>query len=134
VGVVFQKSNPFPKSIYENVAYGIRINGMAKDRSDLNYRVEESLALGRVGESLRRVEECFLELSENSIDCSMRFNSGTCLSCAKGVFQRNARRQGDLKGCFRHESPILPPDLRRRLDEPPPESRHRIPPGRDSRS
>jgi phosphate transport system ATP-binding protein len=44
VGMVFQKSNPFPKSIFENVAYGIRINGLAKDRSDLNYRVEESLA------------------------------------------------------------------------------------------
>ena len=29
VGMVFQKSNPFPKSIFENVAYGIRINGMA---------------------------------------------------------------------------------------------------------
>jgi phosphate transport system ATP-binding protein len=43
VGMVFQKSNPFPKSIFENVAYGIRINGMARDRADLNYRVEESL-------------------------------------------------------------------------------------------
>jgi phosphate transport system ATP-binding protein len=43
VGMVFQKSNPFPKSIFENVAYGIRINGMARDRSDMNDRVEESL-------------------------------------------------------------------------------------------
>ena len=43
VGMVFQKSNPFPKSIFENVAYGIRINGMARDRADLSYRVEESL-------------------------------------------------------------------------------------------
>ncbi len=43
VGMVFQKSNPFPKSIFENVAYGIRINGMAKDRADLAQRVEESL-------------------------------------------------------------------------------------------
>ena len=43
VGMVFQKSNPFPKSIFENVAYGIRINGMAKDRTDLAQRVEESL-------------------------------------------------------------------------------------------
>jgi phosphate transport system ATP-binding protein len=43
VGMVFQKSNPFPKSIFENVAYGIRINGMARDRADLNARVEESL-------------------------------------------------------------------------------------------
>src|SRR5918993_1274566 len=43
VGMVFQKSNPFPKSIFENVAYGIRINGMASDRTDLAQRVEESL-------------------------------------------------------------------------------------------
>jgi phosphate transport system ATP-binding protein len=43
VGMVFQKSNPFPKSIFENVAYGIRINGMAADRADLSNRVEESL-------------------------------------------------------------------------------------------
>ena len=43
VGMVFQKSNPFPKSIFENVAYGIRINGMASDRADLAHRVEESL-------------------------------------------------------------------------------------------
>ena len=32
VGMVFQKSNPFPKSIFENVAYGLRINGMATAR------------------------------------------------------------------------------------------------------
>ena len=33
VGMVFQKSNPFPKSIFENVAYGLRINGMAKGKA-----------------------------------------------------------------------------------------------------
>src|SRR6187549_1219170 len=38
VGMVFQKSNPFPKSIFENVAYGIRINAMAQDRIDLANR------------------------------------------------------------------------------------------------
>jgi phosphate transport system ATP-binding protein len=43
VGMVFQKSNPFPKSIFENVAYGLRINGMARDRADLAQRVEQSL-------------------------------------------------------------------------------------------
>jgi phosphate transport system ATP-binding protein len=43
VGMVFQKSNPFPKSIFENVAYGLRINGMARNRSELAGRVEESL-------------------------------------------------------------------------------------------
>jgi phosphate transport system ATP-binding protein len=43
VGMVFQKSNPFPKSIFDNIAYGLRINGMAGTRSELAGRVEESL-------------------------------------------------------------------------------------------
>ncbi|HMO81138.1 MAG TPA: phosphate ABC transporter ATP-binding protein PstB [Pyrinomonadaceae bacterium] len=43
VGMVFQKSNPFPKSIFENVAYGIRINGLHSGKSDLDARVEKAL-------------------------------------------------------------------------------------------
>lgn len=43
VGMVFQKSNPFPKSIFENVAYGIRINGIHKDKADMEARVEKAL-------------------------------------------------------------------------------------------
>jgi phosphate transport system ATP-binding protein len=43
VGMVFQKSNPFPKSIFENVAYGIRINGIHSGKTDLNDRVEKAL-------------------------------------------------------------------------------------------
>jgi phosphate transport system ATP-binding protein len=43
VGMVFQKSNPFPKSIFENVAYGVRINKMAENNGDLNDRVEKAL-------------------------------------------------------------------------------------------
>ena len=43
VGMVFQKSNPFPKSIFENVAYGIRINRIHSDKADLNDRVEKAL-------------------------------------------------------------------------------------------
>ena len=41
--MVFQKPNPFPKSIFENVAYGIRINGMHSNKSDLEERVEKAL-------------------------------------------------------------------------------------------
>jgi len=44
VGMVFQKSNPFPKSIFENVAYGVRINRMARNNADLNERVEKALS------------------------------------------------------------------------------------------
>ncbi len=42
VGMVFQKSNPFPKSIFENVAYGLKINGI-KDKAFIIERVEQSL-------------------------------------------------------------------------------------------
>ena len=42
VGMVFQKSNPFPKSIFDNVAYGLKINGL-KNRTELALRVEKSL-------------------------------------------------------------------------------------------
>ena len=43
VGMVFQKPNPFPKSIYENVAYGPRIHGLASDRAELDEIVQTSL-------------------------------------------------------------------------------------------
>ncbi|GJL94997.1 MAG: phosphate import ATP-binding protein PstB [Hyphococcus sp.] len=43
VGMVFQKPNPFPKSIYDNVAYGPRIHGLATKKNDLNEIVETSL-------------------------------------------------------------------------------------------
>ncbi len=43
VGMVFQKPNPFPKSIYDNVAYGPKIHGMARNKSDLDEIVETSL-------------------------------------------------------------------------------------------
>jgi phosphate transport system ATP-binding protein len=43
VGMVFQKSNPFPKSIFENVAYGLRINRLTRSREEMRARVEASL-------------------------------------------------------------------------------------------
>jgi phosphate transport system ATP-binding protein len=43
VGMVFQKPNPFPKSIYENVAYGPRIHGLAATKADMDAIVEKSL-------------------------------------------------------------------------------------------
>src|SRR4029079_19182528 len=64
VGMVFQKSNPFPKSIFENVAYGIRINGMARDRADLAVRVEESLRHAALWDEVKdRLHEPALALS-----------------------------------------------------------------------
>jgi phosphate transport system ATP-binding protein len=43
IGMVFQKPNPFPKSIFDNIAYGLRINGMAGSREHLEEVVEKSL-------------------------------------------------------------------------------------------
>jgi phosphate transport system ATP-binding protein len=43
VGMVFQKSNPFPKSIFDNVAYGLRINRLTSSRDELGERVEQAL-------------------------------------------------------------------------------------------
>ena len=43
VGMVFQKPNPFPKSIYDNVAYGARIHGLSTDKAELDQIVENSL-------------------------------------------------------------------------------------------
>ena len=64
VGMVFQKSNPFPKSIFENVAYGIRINGLADSRSELHGRVEESLKAAALWDEVRdRLHESALALS-----------------------------------------------------------------------
>ncbi len=64
VGMVFQKSNPFPKSIFENVAYGLRINGMARTRAELSDRVEESLRQAAIFEEVKdRLHESALALS-----------------------------------------------------------------------
>jgi phosphate transport system ATP-binding protein len=53
VGMVFQKSNPFPKSIFENIAYGVRLNGLAKSRADLHARVEESLRAAAIWDEVK---------------------------------------------------------------------------------
>jgi phosphate transport system ATP-binding protein len=64
VGMVFQKSNPFPKSIFENVAYGLRINGLAKTRAALQARVEESLRAAAIWDEVKdRLHESALALS-----------------------------------------------------------------------
>lgn len=48
VGMVFQKPNPFPKSIYDNVAYGPRIHGLARNKADLDEIVEQALRRGAI--------------------------------------------------------------------------------------
>ena len=52
IGMVFQKSNPFPKSIYENIAYGPRINGI-KDKTELDEIVETSLRKAAIWDEIK---------------------------------------------------------------------------------
>src|SRR5205823_2852873 len=64
VGMVFQKSNPFPKSIFDNIAYGLRINGLAGSRAELHGRVEESLRAAAIWDEVKdRLHESALALS-----------------------------------------------------------------------
>ncbi|MET0365947.1 MAG: phosphate ABC transporter ATP-binding protein PstB [Sphingobium sp.] len=53
VGMVFQKPNPFPKSIYENVAYGPRIHGLASSKADMDVVVEQSLRRAGLWEEVK---------------------------------------------------------------------------------
>ncbi len=63
VGMVFQKSNPFPKSIFDNVAYGLRVNGM-RHNSDLEEAVEKSLKRAALWDEVKdSLHKSALELS-----------------------------------------------------------------------
>ena len=53
VGMVFQKPNPFPKSIYDNVAYGPKIHGLARNRAELDDIVERALRRGAIWEEVK---------------------------------------------------------------------------------
>ena len=64
VGMVFQKSNPFPKSIFENVAYGLRINGLTTSKTELADRVEASLRAAALWDEVKdRLSASALALS-----------------------------------------------------------------------
>ena len=63
VGMVFQKPNPFPKSIFENVAYGLRVNDI-RDKTFITQRVEESLKAAALWEEVKdKLKKSAFELS-----------------------------------------------------------------------
>ena len=63
VGMVFQKSNPFPKSIFDNIAYGLRIGGI-RDKRELTRHVEKSLVRAALWDEVKdRLQESALSLS-----------------------------------------------------------------------
>src|SRR5438552_1985157 len=63
VGMVFQKPNPFPKSIFENVAYGLRVNGIS-DKKFIEERVERSLVQSALWDEVKdKLKKSAFELS-----------------------------------------------------------------------
>ena len=64
VGMVFQKANPFPRSIFDNVAYGLRINGMTRSKAELAEKVEASLRAAVLWDEVKdRLKESAFGLS-----------------------------------------------------------------------
>ena len=64
VGMVFQKSNPFPRSIFDNVAYGLHINKLTRSKAELNDRVEASLKAAAIWDEVKnRLKESAYGLS-----------------------------------------------------------------------
>jgi phosphate transport system ATP-binding protein len=64
IGMVFQQPNPFPKSIYENIAFGVRLNGFKGSKSDMDSIVEESLHKAAVWDEVKdKLQQSGLALS-----------------------------------------------------------------------
>ena len=63
VGMVFQKPNPFPKSIFDNISYGLKVNGV-KDREYIEHKVEDSLKKAVIWDEVKcRLNDSALKLS-----------------------------------------------------------------------
>src|SRR5213080_1567428 len=64
VGMIFQRSNPFPMSVYDNVAYGVRVNGLAKRRLQLDEIIEKTLRAAALWEEVKdRLHRSAISLS-----------------------------------------------------------------------
>jgi phosphate transport system ATP-binding protein len=64
IGMVFQQPNPFPKSIFDNIAYGLRINGIANSASERESRVEEALRQAAIWDEVKdRLHKSALSMS-----------------------------------------------------------------------
>jgi len=79
IGMVFQKPNPFPKSIFDNVAYGLRINGMGKSRENTAEIVEQSLREAALWDEVKD------RLKENAFALSGGQQQRLCIARALAV-------------------------------------------------
>lgn len=82
VGMIFQKSNPFPKSIFENVAYGPRINGM-NDKKKLDEIVERSLKQAALWNEVKD------DLTKSGLSLSGGQQQRLCIARALAVIYRS---------------------------------------------
>ena len=78
VGMVFQKSNPFPKSIFDNVAYGLRVNGW-KDKTAIEERVEQSLRGAAIWDEVKD------QLKDSALDLSGGQQQRLCIARALAI-------------------------------------------------
>ncbi len=74
VGMVFQKPNPFPQSIYDNIAFGPRVLGIAKQKADLDEIVERSLRRAAVWEDVKDI------LREDALSISLGQQQRLCIA------------------------------------------------------
>ena len=79
VGMVFQKSNPFPKSIFENVAYGIKINKLTTDKDKIEQMVVESLKAAAIWYEVKN------NLDKNALDLSGGQQQRLCIARALAI-------------------------------------------------
>jgi phosphate transport system ATP-binding protein len=79
VGMVFQKSNPFPKSIFENVAYGIKINKITNDKDKIEQMVVESLKASAIWDEVKD------HLNKNALDLSGGQQQRLCIARALAI-------------------------------------------------
>jgi phosphate transport system ATP-binding protein len=79
VGMVFQKPNPFPQSIYDNVAFGPRVLGLTKNRSALDYLVKQSLEKAALWEDVKDI------LNRNALELSLGQQQRLCIARALAV-------------------------------------------------
>lgn len=79
VGMVFQQPNPFPKSIFDNIAYGLRINGLAASASERQSRVEEALRQAAIWDEVKN------RLRKNALGMSGGEQQRLCIARALAV-------------------------------------------------
>ena len=99
VGMVFQKPNPFPKSIYENVAYGPRIHGLASSKADLDEIVHQQPAEGGALWKRSRI---------GSTSRAPDFPAASSSGCASRAPSRSIRRSSSWTSRARRSTRSLP--------------------------